>query len=407
MGGTAPSWCASVAAVLVGAMMLYRSSFLPVSAFVLLLASACGPSVETTDAGTKKTTAPNGEGADAANPGNEAKGGDAGLGGAGAGSENANGTPQSLKGTWLCEAAPTTCVPPATTEIDVGSGFENGASDLVAISEARHFAIDRLLVEGEDQILAARFVYGVASLGISGETVDAYVSANCSGAWDFVASGKTMAPGDTGSTSEVEHQASLALVYVPDGAALPVGRHAVHFVVRGDGTSATGIVEIVPKGTQILVTDMDGTLTDSETAAFSGGDPGLQEGAKETLIQFVESGYPVVYLTARPFWYTQQTRDYVADKALPAGIVHVMQSALPGLGQSAIDFKLGYLTALKARGLQTKIAIGNTATDAESFHDAEVASAWMYRFDDAEFKTPRFNDYAALPALADIENRCE
>ena len=82
-------------------------------------------------------------------------------------------------------------------------------------------------------------------------------------------------------------------------------------------------IEVVPPGTPVVLTDVDGTLTTSENEEFfdllSGTLPDVRPGAPQALQALAERGYHTIYLTARPEFLGTRTEEFVRARGLPPG----------------------------------------------------------------------------------------
>ncbi|MCK6592588.1 MAG: phosphatidylinositol transfer protein, partial [Polyangiaceae bacterium] len=197
---------------------------------------------------------------------------------------------------------------------------------------------------------------------------------------------------------------------IPPEKELGLGRHRVRLVVRGDLSGTDVYIEVVPKGTPIFVTDIDGTLTESEYIEFSallqGELPPVHADAAKAFSILVSKGYRPMYLTARPEWLGQRTRDVLAANNFPPGIVHTTVTDTGAVGGSAVDYKTGELAMLKARDLVPSLGFGNAESDAEAYDNGQiqpVGDRIFYQFDDVAFGGRRIESYTQL--LEEFEAR--
>jgi hypothetical protein len=68
----------------------------------------------------------------------------------------------------------------------------------------------------------------------------------------------------------------------------------------------------------------------------------------------------------------ERTRQFLADKKFPPGIVHTTLGLTGATGAAADTYKTGELAALAAKGLMPDFAFGNTASDADAYDHAAV-----------------------------------
>ena len=213
-----------------------------------------------------------------------------------------------------------------------------------------------------------------------------------------------------GTVEGVEDTGGRVYVSLAPDAALPLGRHRVHMVVRGDLTSASGIIEVVEPQTAMFVTDVDGTLTTYETEEFSalltGQTPMANPSAAEALWLLAERGYRPFYLTARPEYLVERTREFIATRGFPPGVIHTTTTLTGATGSAAVTYKNGELAALAARGLVPAYGIGNTDSDAEAYATAGIqpdTARIFFQFTDSfggrriESYTELLDEFGALP----------
>lgn len=106
-----------------------------------------------------------------------------------------------------------------------------------------------------------------------------------------------------------------------------------------------------------------------------------------------------MHLTARPQFLAGRTREFLAERGYPLGLVHTTLSFTGATGGSAVTYKTAELAALADRGLVPAWAFGNTASDAEAYDNAGVLpldQRIMFRFSDDAWGARRIEDYAAL-----------
>jgi phosphatidate phosphatase PAH1 len=186
--------------------------------------------------------------------------------------------------------------------------------------------------------------------------------------------------------------------------------------VAGDRSGADLFIQVAPAGTALLVSDVDGTLTITETEEFiallEGELPAAHSSAPEALAALAERGYLPLYLTARPEFLVGRTREFLAVNGFPPGLVHTTTDGIGAIGDDAAAFKTGDLgQALVARDYVAAYAFGNTATDAEAYEATGIqplANRLFFAFDDGAHGGRRFDDYADLVgALGAAPPPCE
>lgn len=334
---------------------------------LMALGAGCG------DSSTTETSAGAGGGTGGTNPG--AGGSIATQGGGGDATPGAGGGGSGPEGLVACSFPACDAAPP-----DPGEELEwnkVGSSVTVLAGDPNHRARDIFQVPGQPQWIIGRFTYGPLGLDLTGEQVDIYVLRDCGATWELLGSVETTENGDDTTAEGIDAAGGRVFFQIPSNKALGLGRHRFHLVVRGDLTTADGFIEIVPPGTRLIATDMDGTLTTSETEQFqvllTGAMPEANEDAAEALTLLANRGIRPLFLTARPEWLVGRSREFLEEKGFPPGVLHTSTSGIGLVGGAAADYKTADLELLTQRGLVIEYAIGNTATDADAYNNVGVA----------------------------------
>lgn len=249
---------------------------------------------------------------------------------------------------------------------------------------ANHRGRDLFVKAGSKQWALAKFAYGAPTPDndAQDEDVDVYLLRDCGTTWKKLGTFRTT---NDGAHPTVEGVADTGgRIYVDIGALegkpLGVGRHRVHFVMAGDLSKTDQYIEVLPDGANIVVSDIDGTLTTSESAswseAFGGAPPAANPGSPDVLKAFARKGYYIFYLTARPEFFVQKTRDWLRDKGFPTGIVHTSFSQIGETGAAGIAYKTAELADLKSStGITPAYGFGNTDTDTNAYDNAKITPA--------------------------------
>lgn len=233
---------------------------------------------------------------------------------------------------------------------------------------ANHRVRDLILLPGQSAQMRGRFTFGSIDKDLEDETVELYLQ-KCPG-WQLVSSKITDGDG-------------VAWFDLP--ANLPPGDYRVRAVVRGDNSSADGMVAVWPKGVQVVVSDVDGTLTTSDWQLFKdvfGGKPAaMYADADKAIRTWATKGYRILYLTGRPQVFNRYSRDWLDAHNLPPGVVRLTDDAgdvVPS-EQGVQVFKTDVLKGLlDSHAAKLRAGHGNATTDIGAYQAAGIANGDLY-----------------------------
>jgi hypothetical protein len=273
------------------------------------------------------------------------------------------------------------------------------------LGAAQHRGRDLFLREGDPQWVLGKFAYGIVDSDLDDEDVDLYLLRGCA-AWERLATVRTTDGSTNHATVEgVDDHGGQVYYPIPAARRLGVGRHRVRFVVRGDLSVADAYITVLPAGARVVVSDVDGTLTESETAEwgtlFGGASPAAQPGGADMLWAFARRGYHVFYLTARPAFLATRTHQWLNERGFPPGVVHTTLGLTGALGGAATTFKAEELNALINRlGYAPDYAFGNTDTDVAAYALVPIvpSHAYYYQLAGDLRGGQRVDDYRTLVA---------
>ncbi|XP_033108992.1 protein retinal degeneration B-like [Anneissia japonica] len=176
-----------------------------------------------------------------------------------------------------------------------------------------HRANDVMVLEGDDQIITARFMYGSLDMvTLTGEKVDLFVMTQPpNGEWVHF---DTLTTNNHGRINYI----------IPQARRLGHGIYPVKMVVRGDHTSADCYLTVLPPCTDCVVFSIDGSFTAS--VSIMGRDPKVRAGAVDVVRHWQELGYLVIYITARPSMQKQKVVAWLAQHNFPHGMVQFCDS---------------------------------------------------------------------------------
>jgi phosphatidate phosphatase PAH1 len=165
---------------------------------------------------------------------------------------------------------------------------------------------------------------------------------------------------------------------------LPVGMHELYGHVIGDGTGFRWLAYIARRGERVIVSDIDGTLTEGEHAIVNtvlfGDDIAHRPRAPQAL---AHAGGQIVYVSARGDQYTNLTRRWLEAHGFPRGpIRHARDHLLPA-GPKQQKWKIETLREL---GVPIAAALGNRYTDIAAYASSGLAPGQIL------IKLPEFAD---------------
>lgn len=268
---------------------------------------------------------------------------------------------------------------------------------ITAAGAANHMGRDLVVKASAGASLNAKFTYGLISKDLEDEDIRVFLD-DCTG-WVEL--------GDF--TTDSDGQIDVALSHT-----LAIGMYDVKFQVLGDGSLTTSTLYVLPAGTKIALTDIDGTLTASDSELFEqmldgSHVPVAYEGAVALTKAHADRGYIVMYMTGRPDWLQGKTRAWLSDLGFAVGPLRVTDSntqILPTEG-SVGDFKKAVLTKLMV-DYEISFAYGNASTDIYAYLGAGLpaANVWIIGShageqgtNGAQTWTQRVGEVLALPPV--------
>ncbi|HEX5063408.1 MAG TPA: phosphatase domain-containing protein [Kofleriaceae bacterium] len=233
-------------------------------------------------------------------------------------------------------------------------GFRSWRQKLVAkLARPDHRGYDLISATDEPQVLAGKLAYGVIDKSLAHEDVELF--ACIAGQWQGV--GRTRSDGN----------GRFALALAP-AQRLPVGLRDIYASVVADRSGVRFLAYVAPRDSQLVISDVDGTLTASENlfvkAVVLGRNIKPQPGAAAALRAVAERGYQVVYVTARPDRYTDATRQWLGNNGFPRGPVRLADAWFVMPGSETIAYKQH---TLKKLGFPIAAGVGNRKSDVAAY----------------------------------------
>lgn len=273
-------------------------------------------------------------------------------------------------------------------------GFRHKRSKLIAkTGSPNHRGIDLIASEDDKvQVIAGKLAYGKIDKDIDKEDVEVFACVDAN--WKSLGVART---DDDGRFS----------ITLGDNR-LPVGMRDLYVAALGDGSGAYFVGYVAPRGTGVVVSDVDGTLSWSENSIIKqvidrDKDIKPRPHAPEALTKLP---YPVVYTTARGDVFINLTRNWLQRHGFPRGLLRLSTGAFAKPGSSAIKYKTG---TLKALAVPIAAGIGNRKSDITAYTNVGLDPARIFihlpeyekevKKDITDGKAVGVPDYRELPKL--------
>lgn len=261
-----------------------------------------------------------------------------------------------------------------------------------AQGSARHRGIDAVVNDTSPQRLIGKFAYGTFDDDLKDETVEVWIQPVASCEWRKLATLVTSNE-DSGTVIwGVEDTGGRVFYEIPKDKQLPTGTYRVKMLVLGDHSSANFSLHVWPRGTSFSVTDMDGTMTTEEAdglwTAFDPLSPDMRPFANDLMNAFAAKNIRPIFLTARPEWMTNGTRQWLYEQGYAFGPLRLSESTLGVSGEEAIAYKGAVVQALVAEGFQFVNGIGNRWTDYEAYVSAGLPPERVWLYDEGDIGAP-------------------
>lgn len=235
-------------------------------------------------------------------------------------------------------------------------GFRHKRSKLIAKTGSHnHRGIDLIASEDDpQQVIAGKLGHGKHDKDLEDE--DAEVFACVDAAWRSLGVARTNDDG----------RFELA---VPQR--LSTGMRDLYVASLGDGSGSYFVGYVAPRGTGVVVSDVDGTLSWSENSIIKqvvkrSHDIKHRPHAPEALAALP---YPIVYTTARGDVFVNLTRTWLVKHGFPRGLLRLARGAFAKPGKSAIEYKTA---TLKGLSVPIVAGIGNRKSDITAYTNVGV-----------------------------------
>lgn len=251
-----------------------------------------------------------------------------------------------------------------------------------------HMVHDQIVTEGSYATVVGKFDYDlILHKDLEGEYVHTYIYGTGYNSWQYLGRYKTNSDGKI-------------YVGVPPQAE---GDYVVKMVVEGDRSTAQGYLTVVKPGRETVVFDIDGTITTNDFEAvgeYFGVDRADNYAyAKQVVDSYVDKGYQVVFLTARPYWVAKSTRSWFDHYDFFPWHLRMNANSDNLLNMQSEQYKTNYLNYLQQNvGLNIIRAYGNADTDIGAYEASGIPKSETYIIGDhagEEGTQPIYGNYAA------------
>ncbi|MBA3461384.1 MAG: hypothetical protein H0T46_15585 [Deltaproteobacteria bacterium] len=236
------------------------------------------------------------------------------------------------------------------------------------LGSPRHRGLDMVATpDVPRQLLTGTIGYGKIHKGLEDEDVELFACDR--GTWVGLGTART----------DDEGEFALAL---EGNARLGVGMRDLYVSVVGDRSGVRFLGYVAPAGTQMIVSDIDGTLTTSESAfiktAVAGLYTGAQPGAPAAFGVLAQRGYQPVYVSARGEQFTEATRAFLESQGFPRGPILLARSIVTVPGADTVAFKTRAMETLTRAGLVIAGGVGNRASDVAAYRAIGLPPARIF-----------------------------
>ena len=165
----------------------------------------------------------------------------------------------------------------------------------------------------------------------------------------------------------------LGAYELPDTGYVAPNGHPIYSMLDGDNTCAEHYDFLYPRGSKIVLSDIDGTLTTDDGQLLSqipdeAYVPKMMGAADKLTQAWAMKGYPIVYLTARPHVFRPETRTWLRELGFPLGALitaHDVGDAAP--------YKAEWIQRMRTTfGWEIVAAYGNADTDVIAYETAGI-----------------------------------
>lgn len=249
--------------------------------------------------------------------------------------------------------------------------FQHKRNKIFSLADANHSGNDVIVAMGNDAEIPGKFSYGTISKDITDEAIEIYID-DCSGSLVLLGADLTDHDGRTN--------------YVISSWRLPKnpGQYKIVQRVLGDASYVVSYLRIVSAGSGVVVFDIDGTLTISNSEevreVLFDHVPQSRRGAADLTHFWRNKGVEVIYLSGRHYLLTNLSRKDIVKSGYAPGtllVSHSVSEWLPTKSHTG-EFKYKELMKLIKQGLIVQAAYGNEKTDVYAYLKAGIPKEQIF-----------------------------
>ncbi|VUZ56303.1 unnamed protein product [Hymenolepis diminuta] len=198
--------------------------------------------------------------------------------------------------------------------------FKSKATERAKTTNPNHRANDAIVLEGQPQIVTARFTFGTLDLSsMANAEVEIFYRPQS------VISSKAM-PLERLGSQMTDSNGRLSF-HIPDAQRLPVGLHRLQLIPTVMADSEDQAVEltlaVVPPNCNVVICSIDGSFAASLSLMGKLArqtDPKVRAGSVDIMRHWHALGYLLIYISARPDMQHRQVTAWLAQHNFPPGL---------------------------------------------------------------------------------------
>lgn len=160
---------------------------------------------------------------------------------------------------------------------------------------------------------------------------------------------------------------------LPATSFVAANKQPLYSMLEADGSCAEHYNTLLPAGSKVVVTDIDGTLTTDDNQVIDQIPdatyvPVAMGSAVALMIAWDAKNYPIIYLTARPHVLRVESRGWLRDEGFPNGaLITAIQT------EEAAAYKTAWLQRMVNQfGWDVVAAYGNADTDITAYNNVGI-----------------------------------